>query len=158
MLYFWCVWEGTMLTAVVRYFDLRSPTGTVQPARGPAASTKKRAAAPGGEHAAVLPQYGAVALGVLADPVLRNYIETKSARRLWRRRRDGLRPTDGHCNLAGGLQKRLRSRQADPDPTLRAVRLGTRLAILVPGGGCGDPIDRMQQIRRMRVNLLEGVT
>ena len=30
------------------------------------------------EHAAVLPQYGAVTLGVLADPLLRNYIETQS--------------------------------------------------------------------------------
>lgn len=67
-----------MLNDVVRYFDLHSPTGTLRPVGGPAASAKKRAAAPGAEHAAVLPQYGAVALGVLADPLLRNYIETKS--------------------------------------------------------------------------------
>jgi hypothetical protein len=66
-----------MFDGVVRYFDLHSPTGAVRPARGPAASAKTRAAAPA-EHAAVLPQYGAVALGVLADPLLRNYIETKS--------------------------------------------------------------------------------
>lgn len=67
-----------MLDGVVRYFDLHSPAGTVRPARGPAASAKTRAAAPTAAHAAVLPQYGAVALGVLADPLLRNYIETKS--------------------------------------------------------------------------------
>jgi hypothetical protein len=67
-----------MLNDVVRYFDLRSPTGTMRPARGHAASAAKHAAAPVGEHAAVLPQYGAVTLGVLADPLLRNYIETQS--------------------------------------------------------------------------------
>ena len=67
-----------MLDGVVRYFDLHSPTGTLTPARGPASSAKKRAAAPSAEHAAVLPQYGAVTLGVLADPLLRNYIDTKS--------------------------------------------------------------------------------
>ena len=67
-----------MLNPVASYFDLRSPTGTVQPARPPAASAEKRAAAPTVEHAAVLPQYGAVTLGVLADPLLRNYIETQS--------------------------------------------------------------------------------
>ena len=67
-----------MLNAVASYFDLRSPTGTVRPARPPAASAEKRAAAPTVEHAAVLPQYGAVTLGVLADPLLRNYIETQS--------------------------------------------------------------------------------
>ena len=67
-----------MLDGVVRYFDLHSPAGTVRPARGPAASAKKRVAAPTAKHAAVLPQYGAVTLGVLADPLLRNYIETKS--------------------------------------------------------------------------------
>jgi hypothetical protein len=48
----------------------------VRPARGPAVPAAKRGAAPGTEHAAVLPQYGAVSLGVLADPLLRNYIET----------------------------------------------------------------------------------
>jgi hypothetical protein len=68
-----------MLNGVVRYFDLRSSTGILTPARGPASSTKKRvAAAPAAKHAAVLPQYGAVTLGVLADPLLRNYIDTKS--------------------------------------------------------------------------------
>jgi hypothetical protein len=65
-----------MLKGVVRYFDLRSQTGTLSArSAGPAS---KRAAAPSGEHAAVLPQYGAVTLGVLADPLLRNYIETQS--------------------------------------------------------------------------------
>ena len=48
------------------------------PPRGPASSVKKRAAALTGEHAAVLPQHGAVTLGVLADPLLRTYIDTKS--------------------------------------------------------------------------------
>jgi hypothetical protein len=50
----------------------------VRPARGPVVSSAKPGAAPGTEHAAVLPQYGAVSLGVLADPLLRNYIETQS--------------------------------------------------------------------------------
>jgi hypothetical protein len=67
-----------MPNPIVRYFDLRSPAGTVRPGRGPAVSAAKRAAAPSAEHAAVLPQYGAVTLGVLADPLLRNYIETQS--------------------------------------------------------------------------------
>jgi hypothetical protein len=73
-----------MLNNVVRYFDLRAPTGMVRPARGPAVSATKRGAAPAMEHAAVLPQYGAVTLGVLADPVLRNYIETKVSRSISR--------------------------------------------------------------------------
>jgi hypothetical protein len=58
-----------MLGEIVRYFDLqsehRSPTGAAKGLTG-------------GKYAPVLPQYGAVALGVLADPVLRQYIETKS--------------------------------------------------------------------------------
>ena len=133
-----------MLNAVASYFDLRSPTGTLQPARAPAASAEKRAAAPTVEHAAVLPQYGAVTLGVLADPLLRNYIETQSFTLDFAgiAARDGLRPADGDCIIARGLQKRFRSRQANSDPTLRAVRVRTRLAILVPGWSNGDPIER----------------
>jgi hypothetical protein len=67
-----------MLNEVVRYFDLRAPAGTMRAARGPAVSSAKRGAAQATGHAAVLPQYGAVSLGVLADPLLRNYIETQS--------------------------------------------------------------------------------
>jgi hypothetical protein len=67
-----------MLTEFVRYFDLRAPTGTIRPSRGAAASAAKRGAAEATGHAAVLPQYGAVTLGVLVDPLLRNYIETQS--------------------------------------------------------------------------------
>jgi hypothetical protein len=60
-----------MLNTVMRYFDLRSPTGAVRPAREAAAAPgKKQTAAPAAEHAPVLPQYGAVALGVLAEPLL----------------------------------------------------------------------------------------
>ena len=39
-----------------------------------AAPRTKHAAEPNAKHASVLPQYGAVALGVLVDPLLRNYI------------------------------------------------------------------------------------
>jgi hypothetical protein len=61
-----------MVNAIVRYFDLQSERRAVAPKR----AAKGAAAEPAPKHAAVLPQYGAVALGVLADPLLRNYIET----------------------------------------------------------------------------------
>jgi hypothetical protein len=60
-----------MLNEIVRYFDLQADSRLTAPGR-------KAAAGGAGKHAAVLPQYGAVTLGVLADPVLRQYIETKS--------------------------------------------------------------------------------
>jgi hypothetical protein len=62
--------EGTVTNAIIDYFDLRSTFGALSPGQSP----PKAAAA---QHAAVLPQYGAVALGVLADPLLRNYIATQ---------------------------------------------------------------------------------
>lgn len=61
-----------MSNAIIRYFDLQSeqrlpPRGAVKGApRGPA------------KHAPVLPQYGAVALGVLADPMIRSYVESET--------------------------------------------------------------------------------
>jgi hypothetical protein len=64
-------WEGTMVNEIVRYFDLQSERRAVPPKR----AAKGAAAEPTPKHAPVLPQYGAVALGVLADPLLRNYIE-----------------------------------------------------------------------------------
>jgi hypothetical protein len=67
-----------MLNEIVRYFDLRSPTEALRPAREAASPRMKQAAAPSAQHAPVLPQYGAVALGVLADPLLRSYIETQA--------------------------------------------------------------------------------
>jgi hypothetical protein len=62
-----------MLDEVVRYFDLQSRKRPQRQARG---ATTTAAARADGAHAPVLPQYGAVALGVLADPLLRNYIAT----------------------------------------------------------------------------------
>jgi len=62
-----------MLNEIVRYFDLQSPPRPSTP-KGVAAEPAKRAAKPSAEHASVLPQYGAVALGVLVDPLLRGYI------------------------------------------------------------------------------------
>jgi hypothetical protein len=64
-----------MLDEVVRYFDLQSRQRPPRQAR--AAASADRAHAPEiakRAHAPVLPQYVAVALGVLADPLLRNYI------------------------------------------------------------------------------------
>ena len=55
-----------MLKEAVRYFDLHSEQRSV--------TRKGAAAAPLAEHASVLPRYGAVALGVLVDPLLRNYV------------------------------------------------------------------------------------
>jgi hypothetical protein len=63
-----------MINEIVRYFDLQSAVGSIVP-KGAA---KRAAAEPAAKHAAVLPQYGAVALGVLADPLLRNYIENQT--------------------------------------------------------------------------------
>jgi hypothetical protein len=63
-------WEGTMTNEIVRYFDLQSERRAVAPKRA-----AKGAAAEPPKYAPVLPQYGAVALGVLADPLLRSYIE-----------------------------------------------------------------------------------
>jgi len=62
-----------MLNDIVRYFDLQSQPHP-STAKGVAAEPAKRAAKPKAKHASVLPQYGAVALGVLVDPLLRNYI------------------------------------------------------------------------------------
>ena len=63
-----------MLNDIVRYFDLQSPQRSVTPKGVTAAKSAKRAAEPSAKHASVLPQYGAVALGVLVDPLLRGYI------------------------------------------------------------------------------------
>ena len=71
-----------MLNNVVRYFDLRSPTGNLRPARGPAAPAKKCAAAPSVDHAAVLPQYGAATLGVLATAAPQLYRDAEFSRSL----------------------------------------------------------------------------
>ncbi|MGZ8400951.1 MAG: hypothetical protein ACXWVI_06595 [Methyloceanibacter sp.] len=95
------------------------------------------------EHAAALPQYGAVKLGFWPTPLLRNYIDTKS----FALDISGIAAGTGFALLMAiailpRLQKLLRSRQANSDPTLRAVRLRTRLAILVPGWGNGDPVER----------------
>jgi hypothetical protein len=62
-----------MLNGIVNYFDLRTAVESLVPKRG---AVKRAASETAEKHAAVLPQYGAVALGVLADPLLRNYIET----------------------------------------------------------------------------------
>ena len=61
-----------MLNEIVRYFDLQSesrPQAPMARAPGPAAPS---------EHAPVLPQYAAVAAGVLVDPLLRSYIDSQT--------------------------------------------------------------------------------
>lgn len=63
-----------MLNEIVRYFDLQSQQRSVTPKGVSAAKSARRAAQPSAKHASILPQYGAVALGVLVDPLLRNYI------------------------------------------------------------------------------------
>jgi len=60
-----------MLDEVIRYFDLQSEQRPTLPAGG---ATATAAPSADGDHALVLPQYGAVALGVLVDPLLRGYI------------------------------------------------------------------------------------
>jgi hypothetical protein len=55
-----------MLNEIVNYFDLQSDRSF--------AAASGTAAPP--EHAPVLPQYGAVSLGVSVDPLLRNYISS----------------------------------------------------------------------------------
>ena len=59
-----------MLKEVIRYFDLQSERRSVTPRRAAGKTDAK--------HAPVLPQYGAVALGVLADPLLRSYIDSQA--------------------------------------------------------------------------------
>ena len=65
-----------MLNDVVRYFDLRSRKRPPRQARAAPGATSTAEASADQAHAPVLPQYGAVALGVLVDPLLRNYIAT----------------------------------------------------------------------------------
>lgn len=57
-----------MLDKIVRYFDLQSE------GRAAAGGGLARGVAGPGGHAPVLPQYGAVSLGVLVEPFLRNYV------------------------------------------------------------------------------------
>ena len=58
-----------MLNEIVSYFDLQSERRSVTPRRAAGKTDAK--------HEPVLPQYGAVALGVLADPLLRSYIDSQ---------------------------------------------------------------------------------
>lgn len=54
-----------MLNSIIRYFDLQSESRDVAPK-----GDKKP------PHAAVFPQYLAVAVGVIIEPLLRKYVET----------------------------------------------------------------------------------
>ncbi len=72
-----------MLETIVRYFDLQSerrPPERKAHDRGPAAEMKgspsgrPKMSAPAPAHASVLPQYGAVSLGVLVEPFLTNAV------------------------------------------------------------------------------------
>ncbi|MGH6805033.1 MAG: hypothetical protein ACREC3_16970 [Methyloceanibacter sp.] len=65
-----------MLNDIVRYFDLQSPQRSVTPKGVTAAPRTKHAGEPSAKHAPVLPQYAAVATGVLVDPLLRSYIDS----------------------------------------------------------------------------------
>ncbi len=67
-----------MLNDIVRYFDLHSRQRSVTPKGVTAAPRTKRAAEPSAKHAPVLPQYAAVAAGVLVDPLLRSYIDSET--------------------------------------------------------------------------------
>jgi hypothetical protein len=62
-----------MIDELVRYFDLQSERRPA-PQRG---AVKSVAGGPA-KHAPILPQYGAVALGVLADPMIRSYAESET--------------------------------------------------------------------------------
>ena len=66
-----------MLEGIVRYFDLQSEHRAAPSRADKAGRTANYSdVPPKPDHAPVLPQYGAVTLGVLADPLLRNYIES----------------------------------------------------------------------------------
>ena len=67
-----------MLNDIVRYFDLQSRQRSVTPKSVTAAPRTKHAAEPSAKHAPVLPQYAAVAAGVLVDPLLRSYIDSET--------------------------------------------------------------------------------
>ena len=86
-----------------------------------------------------MPQYGAVALGVLVDPLIRGYIDTETFNfDFW-----GLLARAGFALLmaillfAGGLQERIRPGKAHPGSALRGVYFGGWLAVSVPDRGDG---------------------
>jgi hypothetical protein len=63
-----------MINKIIRYFDLQSEQRSVA-AKGVSAETRK--------YAPVIPQYGAVAAGVLADPLLRNFMQSGGSNFSW---------------------------------------------------------------------------
>ena len=113
--------EGTtMLDGVVRYFDLQRADGDCKArarSRCFRQDANRRADGEARGGPAAIRGGDVRGLGRPAAPQL--YRDEKlRTRSLGHRRRDRLRPADGDCDLAGGLQKRLRSRQANSDPTL----------------------------------------
>lgn len=67
-----------MLNEVVRYFDLYSQQRSATPKGVTAAPRMKHDRWARAKHASVLPQYAAVAAGVLVDPLLRSYIDSET--------------------------------------------------------------------------------
>ena len=67
-----------MLNQFIRYFDLQSPARRRQEADRELIARATEGAEPSVKHAPVLPQYGAVTLGVLVDPLLRSYIDSET--------------------------------------------------------------------------------
>jgi hypothetical protein len=67
-----------MLNDIVRYFDLQSPRRPSPGGADRTARTRNFTAGPRAQHAPVLPQYGAVAAGVLVDPLLRSFIDSET--------------------------------------------------------------------------------
>jgi hypothetical protein len=67
-----------MLNEIVRYFDLQSRQRPPKPSGAKLPSGAARMAGTDHHHAPVLPQYAAVAAGVLVDPLLRSYIDSET--------------------------------------------------------------------------------
>ncbi|MBC8012660.1 MAG: hypothetical protein H7X74_01005 [Methyloceanibacter sp.] len=67
-----------MLNEVVRYFDLYSQQRSATPKGVTAAPRMKHDRWARAKHASVLPQYAAVAAGVLVDPLLRSYTDSET--------------------------------------------------------------------------------
>lgn len=67
-----------MLNEIVGYFDLQSRQRPPKPSKAKRPSGAARTAAADRHHAPVLPQYAAVAAGVLVDPLLRSYVDSET--------------------------------------------------------------------------------
>jgi hypothetical protein len=114
-----------MLNEIVRYFDLQSRQRPPKPSKAKLPSGAARMAGADHHHAPVLPQYAAVAAGVLVDPILRSYVDSETFNfDLEPSGESGIRTADGDLIVACGLQECLRPGKAHPRTALALFTSG----------------------------------